>query len=371
MKTERKGASKMAILIHLVFWALFITMNHFINMVSSYPTRIYLIDSIAKYGVAAFLFYTTALIIFPHFFRKGRYWLLAISIISMSFLSYAIKEFLYTKVLIHFDYPPLAYTRTEFFFINIWWWFQYTLMGVGYWYAKDSIEKQKMLRQAQLLQQQSEQEKLILENARLRAQINPHFLFNTLGYFHNRILDLDPELAEGVVALSDIMRSAIREPDQQGMVLLEEEVGSIENLVGIYQMRYSNGVYINLDIQVQHAGLKILPHILITLVENAMKHGALHDPQHPLTITMWSGADDLCFKVHNKKQTGPKERSHGIGIRYIRSQLDYTYKDHYSLEIIDEKDDYTVTLIIGSLSMQAINPSLIKIHEQTQMLYHR
>lgn len=358
---------------HVLFWFLYFWIVYTIDLFLDPNYTTVVKELIFFLFQNLFLFYGT-LFVFQNFSARSQKSL----IFSILKLLVLFTTFIFIRYFIRYKFMAFFFDKRyadapfgTWFASCFTWILNGSVYALGYTYAQSSIRKQKELLKSQEEKAKVEQEKLILENARLRAQINPHFLFNTLGYFHNRILDLDPELAEGVVALSDIMRSAIREPDQQGMVLLEEEVGSIENLVGIYQMRYSNGVYINLDIQVQHAGLKILPHILITLVENAMKHGALHDPQHPLTITMWSGADDLCFKVHNKKQTGPKERSHGIGIRYIRSQLDYTYKDHYSLEIVDEKEHYTVTLIIDCVSMQAINPSLIKIHEQTQMLYHR
>ncbi|RYG45364.1 MAG: histidine kinase, partial [Chitinophagaceae bacterium] len=62
----------------------------------------------------------------------------------------------------------------------------------------------------------SEQEILALENERLRAKINPHFLFNTLSYLYSKVNPVQPEVADGISVWADIMRSSIRTPDADG-----------------------------------------------------------------------------------------------------------------------------------------------------------
>ncbi|WP_118974426.1 sensor histidine kinase [Taibaiella koreensis] len=337
--------------VHLAFWSCYVTMNHFINMVQNPGIEMFFIDSIGKYFVAAFVFYITAYFILPTFWRTKKYFFAGLCIALMCPLSFLLKKILYFKLFIHFGYPELPYTNAQFFFLNIWWWTQYTLFAFGFWFAKESLRKEKKLRIKEQQQLVIEKERLALEIAKLKAQINPHFLFNTLGFFHNRMLTKDPPLADGLISLTEIMRSSIRQADNDGLVPLAEEATNIENLISIYKLRYDRTVFISFENVIQDSQLKILPHILITLVENALKHGELHNPGSPLLITLKLQDGNMMFTTRNRKKIGPKERSFGIGTKYIISQLKEMYQERYKLEVNDDADTYKVML---SIEIQAL-----------------
>lgn len=331
---------------HLFFWVAYTTLNHFINMVQNPGIEMFFIDSIGKYLVAAFIFYITALFILPTFWEQGKYIIAAACILLMSAFSFLLKKFLYFKVFIHFGYPVLTYTNAEFFFLNIWWWSQYTLFAFGYWFASESLKKEKRLRLNEQKQLIAEKERLALENAYLKAQINPHFLFNTLGFFHNRMLSKDPLLAEGLISLTEIMRSSIGRTDKNGLVFLSEEIENIHHLILIYKLRFNQVVFVSFACRVDDTNLKILPHVIMTLVENALKHGDLQDEKYPLQISIYIQNHRLMFITKNKKREGPKDLSHGIGMKYLTAHLERMYGDHYQLNMHDEAAFYTVTLSI-------------------------
>jgi LytS/YehU family sensor histidine kinase len=96
-------------------------------------------------------------------------------------------------------------------------------------------------------------------------------------------------------------------------------------------------------------GAQIIPFILITLVENAFKHGDLKSAEHPIVIKLKVSHDSLYFYCQNKKKTGPKELSTGIGLDNIKKRLDLAYDSHYQLLIRDEADVYTTELTINQL----------------------
>lgn len=229
----------------------------------------------------------------------------------------------------------------------------------AYFYFQTSIKKQKDLLKSQEEKLTKEKENVQLENAHLRAQINPHFLFNTLGFLYNQANKADPELAEGIMALTSIMRSAIRKPTVDGRVSLDEEVESIAQLIRIYELRYNHKVYIIFTHTDNFDGLTILPHVLITLVENAFKHGDIHNPEHPLTINMTVTDSTLLFTVHNRKRFGPKDHSHGIGINFLQNQLQFAYKDKCSMQITDEELFYTTTL---SIEAKMLKPDYLPLN---------
>lgn len=238
---------------------------------------------------------------------------------------------------------------------SIWWWFHAITISTAYWFSKLSIKKERKInfqkeeinRKARE-QLQLRQEKLELEVAYLRAQINPHFLFNTLGYFYNKTANTHPDVAEGIAALTNIMRSSLKKRGPDGMVSLDEEIEHIESLISIYYMRFNNNIHVEYSRPENLAGQRILPHILITLVENAFKHGELHNATYPLRIKLALDDSGLYFYINNKKRIGPKEISNGFGMEYVQRQLENTYPNKYAFEIKDTDLFYSLSLHIAT-----------------------
>lgn len=239
--------------------------------------------------------------------------------------------------------------------VSLWWWFQSIALSTAYWFAKVSIrrERETNLQQEEINRKEAEQmklrqEKLELEVAYLRAQINPHFLFNTLGYFYNKTANSHPDVAEGIAALTNIMRSSLKKRGPDGMVSLEEEIEHIESLISIYYMRFNNNIHVEYSRPDNLVGQRILPHILITLVENAFKHGELHNAAYPLRITLNLDESGLYFYINNKKRIGPKEISNGFGMEYVQRQLENTYPKKYAFDIKDTDLFYSLSLHIAT-----------------------
>jgi two-component system, LytTR family, sensor kinase len=202
-----------------------------------------------------------------------------------------------------------------------------------------------------------EEEKLQLEieksNANLnflKAQINPHFLHNTLNFLYAKSLPYSTELSEGILTLSDIMRYALSEHNiKEGKATLKDEIEHVRNVIRIHQLRYSNNLQVNFEVNGMVNGITIIPFVLITIVENAFKHGDLKSTEYPIDIKLTIEHNSLQFFCRNKKKTGPKELSTGVGLDNIKKRLDLAYKDQYSLRIKDEHDLYTTQLTIHSL----------------------
>ncbi|HVU56341.1 MAG TPA: histidine kinase [Puia sp.] len=214
-------------------------------------------------------------------------------------------------------------------------------------------ENQKVLEQRT---SRLEKEKMQADYLFLKAQINPHFLHNTLNFLYARSLPYSNELSEGILTLSEIMRYSLdKEEDADGKVLLTREIEHMNNIIKIQQLRFGNALQVVFTIQGRPEGLRILPFILITIVENAFKHGELKDPRHPVTLdlciddtTSAQGAGKkLRFHCVNKKKTGPKELSTGIGLENTRKRLELAYGENYSLYIKDQREAYTADLAIN------------------------
>ncbi|PSL44661.1 histidine kinase [Chitinophaga niastensis] len=341
------------ILVHFIVWTLYASVTLLVYASSSSHPKIVIYETIETFFICAAIFYTNSDFFLPVFFEKKEYVKYTICII-ISFLVHLGIRYLFAYYIDPFvmgsPSTVVDMNFTSFTIISTWWWFQATLFSFGYWFSKVSIKREQevsMVRDEMTIKETEQlklrQEKLELENAFLRTQINPHFLFNTLGYFYNKVSDTHPDVAEGIVALTNIMRSSISKKTHDGLVSLEEEVENIEYLISIYRMRYNNKVYILFN-KAGEYNLRIMPHILITLVENAFKHGDLHDPANPLIICLDIQDKDINFHIHNKKRFGPKEISSGVGLQYVAKHLELMYPGNYHFNIDNKEYLYTVNL---------------------------
>lgn len=214
-------------------------------------------------------------------------------------------------------------------------------------YLRDDKKQRKIL-EAQKLQ--LEVEKTQANFNFLKAQINPHFLHNTLNFLYAKSLPYSSELSEGILTLSDIMRYALSEGNaKDGKAPLKDEIEHVRNVIKINQLRFSNHLNVKFSVEGVINGAAILPFILITLVENAFKHGDLKSTEYPIDIYVLIKDNRLLFRCRNKKKSGPKELSTGIGLENIKKRLDLAYGKNYALCVKDEADFYTTELTIDKL----------------------
>jgi two-component system LytT family sensor kinase len=212
---------------------------------------------------------------------------------------------------------------------------------------RDERKQRKILEEQKM---QLEVEKSQANLNFLKAQINPHFLHNTLNFLYAKSLPYSPELSEGILTLSDIMRYALSEGTMKdGKALLKDEIEHVRNVIKINQLRYSNSLTVSFDVNGVVNGATIIPFVLITLVENAFKHGDLKSIEQPIEIHLTVAGKRLEFYCRNKKKTGPKELSTGIGLANIRNRLDLAYGNKYMLQVKDSADIYTTELILTEL----------------------
>jgi sensor histidine kinase YesM len=187
------------------------------------------------------------------------------------------------------------------------------------------------------------------EIALLRAQIQPHFLYNTLNVFYSQAQSLNNDLADNIHRLSRIMRYTLEQAELNNeTVLLRQELKQLQFLIEINQARFSHGLFITYEFNDDIEDLCIPPLSLMTLVENAFKHGDLKDEAMPLTIAVTTSPNHLHFYCSNKKRSRPVYgTSSGVGMSNLKKRLDYSFKDRYKLVVTNEPAQYTVSLTIN------------------------
>lgn len=218
-----------------------------------------------------------------------------------------------------------------------------------YWSQKNNLTKtiqnavlkqDKILLQAQLLQS---------ENNFLRAQINPHFLYNCLNFLYSKTFKQQPDVAEAIMILSQIMRYSLSDfSGTNGLANLEDEMEHIKNLIKINDFRFDNRLQIKFYLEGDAPGKMIAPMLLMTLVENVFKHGDLQDIAYAATVTCKINDTNktIQFVTINKKNKSQNVSDPGVGLANIKQRLQLLYKDNYTLIVIDEPVLYTVKLIM-------------------------
>lgn len=190
-----------------------------------------------------------------------------------------------------------------------------------------------------------EQEKSAAELAFLRSQINPHFLFNTLGFIHSRVYSADPEAAEITTELSHVLRKAFS-ASEENETTVREEMEMVESIYGIMKKRFNGKCFVKFDVDESVLEKRIEPLLLMPLAENMFKHGDLRSPENPGKVTVGLHVDQLQIRFENKIMPGDAHDGSGIGLRNTRKRLELVYPGRHLVEIQKDSNRFVVELKI-------------------------
>lgn len=191
-------------------------------------------------------------------------------------------------------------------------------------------------------------EKLQAELSFLKAQINPHFLFNTLNNIYALASAQSEQTAAAVMKLSSIMRYVLTEA-RHDLVPLEKEILFTSHYIELQKMRLTEKTSIDFTINGDPLGRQIAPLLLLPFVENAFKYGISTRECSPIRILLDIKDESLYFSITNHKHyntTLKMADNTGIGISNTKRRLDLLYPGRYELIINDKSNEFTVHLNI-------------------------
>ena len=193
---------------------------------------------------------------------------------------------------------------------------------------------------------QLENEKTQTELKMLRAQLNPHFLFNTLNNIYSLSIDNSPKTSSAIGKLSEILDYVLYRCDSN-FVGVSSEIKLIEDYIELERLRYDDRLKVEV-LQSIEKNNQVPPLLFLSLVENAFKHGAGEDSGSPeIKIVLKSDTEQISFEVLNTfVEDGKEETKESIGLSNIKKQLDLLYGTHYFLETKKENGWFRVTLIL-------------------------
>lgn len=320
---------------HILFWIGFIIINRYDSLF--HPQGNYaliLLDVFCAQGTNITLVYLT-IFVCSKYIVPTRVVPLIIGLFILYwyyfFMWYLVSHVLRPAILIGYAWKfNFLYSVINIFFA----FFKFIFFGFAYAiFWKVTKREQNILL--------TEKGKIEAEYAFLRAQINPHFLFNTLSLFYVKSLPLSNELSDGIVTLSQIMRYSLEKNENGNLVLLSDELEHVNNLIKINQMRFNNNLHIDLKIEDTFPSIQIVPLIIITIVENVLKHGNNTLAKDPAIIHLFNSSDGYFIHLYtyNRKKNTLIADASGIGMENIKKRLNYHYGDTYEL-IVDNNDDF-------------------------------
>ena len=336
---------------HIIFWSVFILyeliLGYYIaNKFSSFW------DYAGHYTLYIALFYFNAHVVFASAINDKRknYFLLVLFIIGEFALYIILKAGLYYLYhIFNIIIFPVDTDSQSFITHSIWRGVYFTFLSTGYWFALTIIKNQAKIADLENAKLKNELQNQILEkslltaeNAYLKSQINPHFLLNTLNFLYNSIAKYSEETAESILLLSDIMRYALTSTDADGKVGLDQEIDNIESFLKLNQARFNQRLSIVYEIDGNPSGLRIIPLVLITFVENVFKYADLLSSSNPAKISIQIRENTLFFSTYNLKRKAVQFDSHGIGIENVKSRLN-TY---YQYELVIDNDEFEYKLML-------------------------
>jgi len=333
---------------HSLFWIgnlFFFTLIFFLSEGTT-GLLLYLLKISIVFSLLAIVFYIHQSILIPRFYKEKKYLLymvyLFLGVLLFTVLKYTFKFYVFHEVP---DNTFIGENGRSMFIA-----FSYIITGsiISSFlrYNREKIQYQEMAMKLK----ESEKQKLEAELVTLKAQVNPHFMFNTLNNIYSLSLDKSEKTPEMILKLSDLMSYTLYDCKAE-LVNISEEIRFVKNYFELEKIRMNPDLRIELDISGTVPNKKIAPLLLIPFIENAFKHGNNTESKNPF-IHCWFNfikEDQFVFTIENSKMIKVDEEEKnpsGIGIANSRKRLNLLYPDKHKLNIIDNQDIFQVKLEI-------------------------
>lgn len=349
------------ILLHTLAWALYAGFIFSANYLTNpkllvLPTILYLLPVCITFYVAVY---------FLNLYKeKGVLWTVAsffLVFLVMASIGYAYVYWLLPQFKVYL-YKTVGFK--EYLKSVVLGYVQYFSYALLYFYVREWILKERRLRvvEAEKLQHaldnsrlrqqelQAQSEKLAMEYSFLRAQVNPHFLHNSLNVLFSQALDHSEELANNILNLSKIMRYSLDGAQHANdCVPVEQELEHLGLLIDFYRLRFDESKFIQYEVGGVCNGQTVPPLSFITIAENAFKYGDLKDKNFPLQLQVQLTDVTVVFICRNKKRVNYQPlTSHNIGMSNLQKRLDAAFGKRYVMEVQDDELAYQITLTINS-----------------------
>ncbi|NOT73604.1 MAG: histidine kinase [Cyclobacteriaceae bacterium] len=323
---------------HILMWVLYYAF-FFVFYKDYYPSAAILLMAITIYFVFnAAAFYIIGYFLFPRFLNKNKYILFfLLSGILLLALCVLLTATLYA---FFWDYIPKEMASLQLLF-------QLSLISVvplaglmsG---GKLIFDRIKYDRHNRTMDQQ----RLESELQYLKAQVNPHFLFNAINsvYF---LIKKDPNLAaETLIKLSDLLRFQLYDCSDE-KIAIEKELEYLQNFISLEKIRKGEKVSVDFRLTGNLSGFQIAPFLLIPFLENAFKYvSTKNDHLNQIEIHLDRQNNIFTASFTNSTDHNIKNEVGGIGHKNVKRRLDLLYQNKHELKLTDSGNTYKAVLTL-------------------------
>lgn len=322
-------------LFHYLLWAFFVVslLADIYPLYGRNPSQFF-IYFFSKTGAIIALVYINLGIFYPALFKRKKY-----VFYSLAALLLCVTVGIVNTMLEQYMTPNLNDRDWEVFWGQFTMALRYLLIAfllqitVDYYRQKDILKKMEL-------------EKINAELNFLKAQVNPHFLFNTLNNLYGLILQKSDKSGEAVLKLADIMKYILSE-GKEDKVALEKEIKLIHDYTELERLRKSDAA-ITLNVNGTVNGQLITPLLLLPFIENAFKYGLNTVAKNGfINIKLDVREKELDFSVENNNPPASNKeamQSLGIGIGNVKQRLNFLYPGKHQMKIDEDPQFYKVTL---------------------------
>ncbi len=289
------------------------------------------------FALMALLIYGNALLLRYSVLEKRKLWLYIPGILFMIVL-YTISR---TTIQWYWDnivWPEEPMRFSSYFLWNFIYAVWFLIIASMLYFTLKWYDQRQQVKNIQINQLQTELKYL-------RAQINPHFLFNGLNTIYGSIDKENQQARDILVQFSDLLRYNLYEADVD-WVDLEKEMIYLENYVALQKARSDSNLQVSLEIIVENKNLKVAPLIFIAFVENAFKFSSRYETRpNTIRVRLQQAGNRIQFECENSYEDD-EPLTGGIGLNNAKRRLELLYKDRYTLSIKKEAYTFSVHLTI-------------------------
>lgn len=329
---------------HILFWSFYIFIFTIGLMERRHPLEepldIVIIKELIRLGTLMVAVYINLFIFIPKLFDKERYrnfvFFNIILVTGISFFNIFVSEYIM---------PEKEYTHPNH--LRFMWISLHTTMFITISSLIHFTKQWIQLKDISLNIKELEKEKLETELDSLKAQVNPHFLFNTLNNIYSLSLVKSDEAPDVILRLSDLMRYIIYECKDE-TVALKEEISFLKNYVNLERLRLQEHININFSINIENENKKIAPLLFIPLIENAFKHSNRDTDKAIINISLKENEKDgIKLSIENTKDKNIIDKDNkfsGLGIQNVKKRLELIYPEKHKFNVTDKSEVFTTNM---------------------------
>jgi two-component system, LytTR family, sensor kinase len=287
-------------------------------------------------------YYIINYFIVPAFLFKRKYILFITGTLGTVILSAWGRSAIALNMSLHYFHLPGNIDFTDLFL--------HSLINISLWVLLITVGKMMIERlQAQSQLEILEKERVKNELDYLKAQINPHALFNSLNTVYGQIEKNNQVARNTLLQFSELLRYQLYDCGEE-KVSLEKEIGYLNNFISFHRLRKDENLLVNFQIENIEPGLQIAPMLLVVLIENAFKFVSnSFDKENKICIHLSTIGKTLHSSISNTKEfqeTDPDNKSKGIGVANLKRRLELLYRGKYEYRFINETNVYKSFLTI-------------------------